>query len=147
MFNLLVVCYWSVVLWDFLLFLGRLNWWCDVSACRKLFPLSTVGDGNCLLHAVSLGMWGFHDRLLILRRSLYKTLQHPLAKNGLKRRWKYDLWKENIKTGLLWLHTFFSFISFQWCAFLPFLFYSQNFYYLPLRIYISWQSTLTIMKY
>ena len=24
--------------------------------------LCIPGDGNCLLHAASLGMWGFHDR-------------------------------------------------------------------------------------
>jgi hypothetical protein len=31
----------------------RLNWWSDV--CQKLWPLATTGDGNCLLHAASLG--------------------------------------------------------------------------------------------
>lgn len=33
---------------------GRLNWWSGV--CQRLWPLSTSGDGNCLLHAASLGM-------------------------------------------------------------------------------------------
>jgi OTU domain-containing protein 7 len=28
------------------------------------------GDGNCLLHAASLAMWGVHDRQLMLRRAL-----------------------------------------------------------------------------
>jgi hypothetical protein len=27
-----------------------------------LFPISTDGDGNCLLHAISLSLWGMHDR-------------------------------------------------------------------------------------
>ncbi|XP_057309943.1 OTU domain-containing protein 7A-like [Hydractinia symbiolongicarpus] len=76
-----------------------LNWWADIGACRKLFPLSTVGDGNCLLHAASLGMWGFHDRLLTLRKSLHQFMLHPLAKKALKRRWKYNLWQENLKCG------------------------------------------------
>lgn len=31
----------------------RLNWWTTV--CQRLWPLSTSGDGNCLLHAASLG--------------------------------------------------------------------------------------------
>lgn len=31
----------------------RLNWWQDV--CQCLYPLVTSGDGNCLLHAASLG--------------------------------------------------------------------------------------------
>jgi len=26
------------------------------------YPLDTLGDGNCLLHGVSLGLWGVHDR-------------------------------------------------------------------------------------
>eukprot|EP01051_Picozoa_sp_SAG22_P019190 SAG22_NODE_3461_length_1698_cov_1.911194_1_plen_225_part_10 len=27
----------------------------------RLFPLTTASDGNCLLHAALLGMWGLHD--------------------------------------------------------------------------------------
>lgn len=35
---------------------GRLNWWTKVvSNCQNLLPLATSGDGNCLLHAASLG--------------------------------------------------------------------------------------------
>jgi len=35
---------------------SRLNWWtCLEEGCEKLWPLSTTGDGNCLLHAASLG--------------------------------------------------------------------------------------------
>ena len=35
---------------------SRLNWWtCLGEGCEKLWPLSTTGDGNCLLHAASLG--------------------------------------------------------------------------------------------
>ena len=77
--------------------LGCLNWWADIGACRKLFPLSTAGDGNCLLHACSLGMWGFHDRLLILRKALYIMMKQE--KGPIKRRWKYALWKDNMAVG------------------------------------------------
>ena len=36
----------------------RLNWWtCLGEGCEKLWPLSTTGDGNCLLHAASLGIY------------------------------------------------------------------------------------------
>lgn len=31
----------------------RLNWWSNI--CQNLYPLVTSGDGNCLLHAASLG--------------------------------------------------------------------------------------------
>lgn len=34
---------------------GRLNWWALVGASQRLWPLATTGDGNCLLHAASLG--------------------------------------------------------------------------------------------
>lgn len=34
---------------------GRLNWWADNGVCQRLWPLATTGDGNCLLHAASLG--------------------------------------------------------------------------------------------
>eukprot|EP01130_Rhizamoeba_saxonica_P002382 TRINITY_DN12195_c0_g1_i1.p1 TRINITY_DN12195_c0_g1~~TRINITY_DN12195_c0_g1_i1.p1 ORF type:complete len:588 (-),score=130.72 TRINITY_DN12195_c0_g1_i1:1313-3076(-) len=40
-----------------------------------MYPLFTTGDGNCLLHAVSLGMWGIHDRKLVLRDALNKTMK------------------------------------------------------------------------
>lgn len=37
-------------------FAGRLNWWSTIcTSCKKLLPLATTGDGNCLLHAASLG--------------------------------------------------------------------------------------------
>ncbi|XP_067016444.1 OTU domain-containing protein 7B-like [Acropora muricata] len=78
---------------------GRLNWWTDMGICRRLLPLATVGDGNCLLHAASLGMWGYHDRLLTLRRALYRTLTSHLAKGAIKRRWRLEQWQKNIKAG------------------------------------------------
>eukprot|EP00111_Clytia_hemisphaerica_P001341 TCONS_00003814-protein len=78
---------------------GRLNWWTEMGTCRKLFPLLTVGDGNCLLHAASLGMWGFHDRMLILRKALYQMFLNPIAIKALKRRWKYNMWVDNMKCG------------------------------------------------
>ena len=34
---------------------GRLNWWVESGICQRLLPLATSGDGNCLLHAASLG--------------------------------------------------------------------------------------------
>lgn len=58
-----------------------------------------MGDGNCLLHAASLGMWGYHDRLLTLRKALYRTLKSHLAKGAIKRRWRLEQWQKNIKAG------------------------------------------------
>lgn len=70
-----------------------------MGVCRRLLPLATVGDGNCLLHAASLGMWGFHDRLLTLRKALYCTLTSHLAKGAIKRRWRLQQWEKNIEAG------------------------------------------------
>ena len=70
-----------------------------MGVCRRLLPLATVGDGNCLLHAASLGMWGYHDRLLTLRKALYRTLTSHLAKGAIKRRWRLEQWQKNIKAG------------------------------------------------
>jgi hypothetical protein len=36
---------------------GRLNWWTDLGVAQRLWPLATTGDGNCLLHAASLGWY------------------------------------------------------------------------------------------
>ncbi|XP_020278842.1 OTU domain-containing protein 7B-like isoform X1 [Pseudomyrmex gracilis] len=68
---------------------GRLNWWYKSGSTRILWPLATSGDGNCLLHAASLGMWGFHDRLLTLREALYNTLAKGEYRHALFRRWKW----------------------------------------------------------
>ena len=48
-----------------------LNW---ESECTHLIPLYTTGDGNCLLHAASLAMWGIEDKQFILRNALYNSL-------------------------------------------------------------------------
>lgn len=34
---------------------GHLNWWTDLGLPLHLVPMATEGDGNCLLHAASLG--------------------------------------------------------------------------------------------
>ncbi|XP_022081813.1 tumor necrosis factor alpha-induced protein 3-like [Acanthaster planci] len=51
---------------------GLMNWCPSV---RKVYPLITPGDGNCLLHAVSLAMWGIEDDELVLRTALFRLLR------------------------------------------------------------------------
>lgn len=49
----------------------RLNW------CRglcRLVTVNTLGDGNCLMHAVSIGMWAVNDRYQTLRKTVYEAL-------------------------------------------------------------------------
>ena len=57
----------------------------------KLHPVRTSGDGNCLLHAASIAMWGIHDRKLHLRNALYNTLV------GRSSGVFFERWKANYK--------------------------------------------------
>ncbi|XP_068109307.1 OTU domain-containing protein 7B isoform X2 [Hyperolius riggenbachi] len=82
---------------------GRLNWWALVDpSYQRLLPLATTGDGNCLLHAASLGMWGFHDRDLALRKSLYTLMDKGTEKEALKRRWRFQQTMQNKESGLVY---------------------------------------------
>ncbi|KAJ7985455.1 hypothetical protein DPEC_G00352210 [Dallia pectoralis] len=84
---------------------GRLNWWTRVGVgpnCQSLLPLATSGDGNCLLHAASLGMWGFHDRDLMLRKSLYALMDHGQEREALRRRWRWQQTQQNKESGLVY---------------------------------------------
>ena len=80
----------------------RLNWWAMIGALQRLWPLATSGDGNCLLHAASLGMWGFHDRLLTLRKALYEFLTRSQYSQPLWRRWRWQVSQQNRETGLVY---------------------------------------------
>ncbi|XP_024214768.1 OTU domain-containing protein 7B isoform X2 [Halyomorpha halys] len=79
---------------------NRLNWW--TSYCQRLWPLSTSGDGNCLLHAASLGMWGFHDRLLTLRKTLHGYLTLSPRREAIWRRWRWQQDQLNAQAGLVY---------------------------------------------
>ncbi|XP_043934419.1 OTU domain-containing protein 7A [Protopterus annectens] len=82
---------------------GRLNWWSTVcTSCKRLLPLATTGDGNCLLHAASLGMWGFHDRDLFLRKALYSMMKSGSEREALKRRWRWQQTQQNKESGLVY---------------------------------------------
>lgn len=56
----------------------RLNWCREV---KKLVPLRTNGDGNCLLHAASQYMLGVQDTDLVLRKALYAVLKETDTSN------------------------------------------------------------------
>ena len=62
--------------------------WCRT--IRHLYPLRTMGDGNCLLHAVSLAMWGIEDSCMLLRRLLYVALVEDEEHGEIKKRWHKD---------------------------------------------------------
>ena len=67
--------------------------WCPNAT--KLVPLNTIGDGNCLLHAASLAMWGFQDRDCVLRRALSHAVNDGIRNNTLHQRWKHNREMEN----------------------------------------------------
>uniref|UniRef100_A0A915Q7V4 ubiquitinyl hydrolase 1 n=1 Tax=Setaria digitata TaxID=48799 RepID=A0A915Q7V4_9BILA len=80
---------------------GHLNWWCWNGSGQRMWPLSTTGDGNCLLHAASLGMWGIHDRQLMLRKILYEMLTRGSRRHILWRRWRWTESQSNLQSGLV----------------------------------------------
>ncbi|VDM07443.1 unnamed protein product [Wuchereria bancrofti] len=80
---------------------GHLNWWCWNGSGQRMWPLSTTGDGNCLLHAASLSMWGIHDRQLMLRKILYEMLTRGSRRHVLWRRWRWTESQSNLQSGLV----------------------------------------------
>uniref|UniRef100_A0A1I8FYB8 ubiquitinyl hydrolase 1 n=2 Tax=Macrostomum lignano TaxID=282301 RepID=A0A1I8FYB8_9PLAT len=75
---------------------GCLNWWHRDGLASRLWPLATSGDGNCLLHAISLCMYGAHDRQLTLRAALHRYLRRRSA--ALYRRWRWQTHAELTRT-------------------------------------------------
>ncbi|XP_043915865.1 tumor necrosis factor alpha-induced protein 3-like [Protopterus annectens] len=53
-----------------------INWCNEVT---RLFPLHVSGEGNSLLHAASLYMWGVSDTDLIMHKTLYDVLKNNIA--------------------------------------------------------------------
>lgn len=43
----------------------------------------------------STGMWGFHDRDLMLRKSLYTMMKSGAERDALKRRWRWQQTQQN----------------------------------------------------
>lgn len=70
-------------------------------ANQRLWPLLTTGDGNCLLHATSLAIWGVHDRQLNLRQLLHDSLTVSERRAAFYRRWRYQESKSNLQSQLV----------------------------------------------
>lgn len=66
----------------------------------RLVPLRTKGDGNCLLHAASLALWGVHDHHLQLRSALVACLQAPLTRKSFYDRWRAEGTREQALDGI-----------------------------------------------
>ncbi|CAF0741453.1 unnamed protein product [Rotaria sp. Silwood1] len=70
-----------------------INW---MPSLKKLYPVRTSGNGNCLLHAVLIAMVGVHDFNLYLRDRLLQFMDKNKA--VLKGSWK----SERIKTDQMY---------------------------------------------
>uniref|UniRef100_A0A8C4NI94 ubiquitinyl hydrolase 1 n=1 Tax=Eptatretus burgeri TaxID=7764 RepID=A0A8C4NI94_EPTBU len=76
---------------------GLVNW----SQCgTPLYALRTPGDGNCLLHALSLALWGVDDRDLTLRKALHDVLRQRQVPADLFCRWQRERNLADVGTGL-----------------------------------------------
>ena len=72
-----------------------INW---VSSLKKLYPVRTSGNGNCLLHAVLIAMVGVHDFNLHLRDRLRQFMDR--YKEKLKQIWKNERLKTDKSYGI-----------------------------------------------
>lgn len=44
-------------------------------------------------------MWGFHDRDLMLRKSLYTLMDKGVEREALRRRWRWQQTQQNKEVG------------------------------------------------
>lgn len=74
---------------------GVINW---MPSLKKLYPVRTSGNGNCLLHAVLIAMVGVHDFDLHLRDRLRQFMDKN--KDLLKGYWKTERLKSDKMYGI-----------------------------------------------
>lgn len=82
-----------------------LNWAIgqDLSEEHRLHVLWTQSDGNCLLHATLLAMWGLHDTqevvgtggLSTLRAAMSRLFQEPRVAEPMRRRWVLQMSRDS----------------------------------------------------
>lgn len=74
-----------------------INWWNDyygnMISTVELLPTYIKGDGNCLLHATSVAMYGHEDKDLSLRQKLYEFITSEYQEK-LRSAWKsqQEIW-------------------------------------------------------
>ncbi|CAF2765098.1 unnamed protein product [Rotaria sp. Silwood2] len=72
-----------------------INW---ISSFKRLYPIRTSGNGNCLLHAVLIAMVGIHDFDLYLRDRLVQFMDEN--KEILKNHWRKERLKSDKNYGI-----------------------------------------------
>ncbi len=68
---------------------------CYVTTFKYSYIQESLGVKNVFVSFVNAGMWGFHDRDLMLRKSLYALMDHGLEREALKRRWRWQQTQQN----------------------------------------------------
>lgn len=83
---------------------GVLNWCVgkDLDEKHRLHVLWTQSDGNCLLHATLLAMWGLHDTHLVgssgqssLRSAMSNLFADPSLAGPMRKRWQLQIARDN----------------------------------------------------
>ncbi|ESO12217.1 hypothetical protein HELRODRAFT_158686 [Helobdella robusta] len=92
--------FFSRPLLELLIKCGEINWWLDVG-CLPMYPIMTINDGNCLLHATFLGICGFHDINLSQRRRIQKSMMSGPLKETFFRKWKWHQMFVNKKENVV----------------------------------------------
>lgn len=59
--------------------------------CSRFIALSTLGDGNCLLHAASMGLWGVQDQDGVLREALVESMESEVVQQEVRQRFFHQL--------------------------------------------------------
>jgi hypothetical protein len=72
-----------------------------ISPPLELYTLRTCGDGDCLLHAISLGLWGREDTTRYLRGLLSLALSSETLRRELLQYWCEEEFYRDISLGFI----------------------------------------------
>mmetsp|Transcript_113654 Transcript_113654/g.321358 ORF Transcript_113654/g.321358 Transcript_113654/m.321358 type:complete len:635 (-) Transcript_113654:56-1960(-) len=72
-------------------------------AANRLWVLHTMADGNCLLHATLLAIWGLHDTASVgsagsssIRAAMKRVFEDPVTETLIRRRWVQQMARDNV---------------------------------------------------
>ena len=64
-------------------------------------PIITIDQISYYINVFVLGMYGFHDRLLTLRKALHTFLSIGDVSSAIYRRWRWQSHIQNMQYGLI----------------------------------------------
>lgn len=78
-------------------------WEVSLFSCGPLSLLGLISSfvpSSSAPHGLpATGMWGFHDRDLVLRKALYTMMRTGAEREALKRRWRWQQTQQNKEVG------------------------------------------------